>query len=133
MKHALQWSLIFLVSVTLLGCSTAPPVKKETGSVSYTETGEASFYADKHESQKTASGELYNPDLKTAAHRTIPLGSTIKVTNVDNGKSVVATVNDRGPFVKGRIIDLSKSAFSSIADTSSGVITVQIEVETPTR
>jgi rare lipoprotein A len=128
MKYALQWLIIFLVSAAILGCSTAPPVRNEAATTAYTEAGKASFYADKHQNQKTASGERYNPELKTAAHRTIPLGSKIKVTNVDNGKSVVATVNDRGPYAKGRIVDLSKSAFSSIGDLSSGVISVQIEV-----
>ena len=127
MQHALQWLMIFLVSASILGCSTAPP-KNEAGWIGYTEIGKASFYADKHQFKKTASGELYNHNLKTAAHRTIPLGSKIKVTNVDNGKSVVAEVNDRGPFVKGRIVDLSNSAFSSIGNTSLGLLSVQIEV-----
>jgi rare lipoprotein A len=72
--------------------------------------------------------ELYNHNLKTAAHRKIPFGSKIKVTNVNNGNSVVVVVNDRGPFVNGRIIDLSKSAFSSIGNTSLGLISVQVEV-----
>jgi rare lipoprotein A len=128
MKHALYSLIIFLFSVAILGCSSTPPIKKEVESAAYTETGKATFYAEEHKSEKTASGELYNPDLKTAAHRTIPLGSKIKVTNVDNGKSVVVTVNDRGPFAKDRIVDLSKSAFSSIGSLSSGVISVQIQV-----
>lgn len=128
MKHAAGWAIIFLLSVAILGCTTTPPAEPPAEPATYTETGKASFYADEHASEKTASGELYNPDLKTAAHRTIPLGSKIKVTNVDNGKSVDVTVNDRGPFVKGRIVDLSKSAFSSIGSLSSGVISVRIEV-----
>jgi rare lipoprotein A len=127
MPHAPQRLLIFLVSAAILGCSNAP-TKDESGWIGYTEEGIASFYADKHQFQKTASGERYNHDLKTAAHRKIPFGSRIKVTNVNNGKSVVATVNDRGPFVKGRIVDLSKSAFSSIGNTASGLISVEIEV-----
>jgi len=127
MKCALHKLIIFLVSAAILGCSSTPP-KNEAGWIGYTETGQASFYADKHQFKKTASGGLYNHDLKTAAHRTIPLGSKIKVTNVGNGESVVVAVNDRGPFVKDRIVDLSKSAFSSIGSTSSGVISVQIVV-----
>ena len=127
MKYALHRLIIVLLSVAILGCSSSTP-KDEAKWIGYTETGQASFYADKHQFKKTASGELYNHGLKTAAHRTIPLGSTINVTNVANGKSVVATVNDRGPYVKGRIVDLSKSAFSSIANTSSGLISVQIQV-----
>jgi len=127
MKDALGKLFIFLVSTAILGCSSTAP-KDEGKWLGYSETGIASFYADKHQAKKTASGELYNHDLKTAAHRTIPLGSTIKVTNVNNGKSVVATVNDRGPFVKDRIVDLSKSAFSSIGTTASGLISVQLVV-----
>jgi rare lipoprotein A len=127
MKCTLVRAIIFLVSATMLGCTTTPPTKP-IEPTAYTETGKASFYADKHAFEKTASGELYDPNLKTAAHRTIPFGSKIKVTNVDNGKSVDVTVNDRGPFVQGRIVDLSKSAFSSIGSLSSGVISVQIVV-----
>ena len=127
MKYALGRLVIFFVAIAIFGCSTTLP-EEEGKWIGYTETGKASFYADKHQFKKTASGELYQHNLKTAAHRTIPLGSTIKVTNVDNGKSVVATVNDRGPFVKGRIVDLSKSAFSRIGNTSLGLISVQIEV-----
>jgi len=119
--------LIFLVSVAILGCSSTPE-KNSTGWIGYTEKGIASFYADKHQFKKTASGDLYNHELKTAAHRKIPFGSKIKVTNVTNGRSVVAVVNDRGPFVNGRIVDLSRSAFSSIGNTSAGLISVQIEV-----
>ena len=127
MNCALVRAIIFIVSTAIMGCTTTPPTKPAQPTA-YTETGKASFYADKHAFEKTASGVLYNPNLKTAAHRTIPLGSKIKVTNVDNGKSVDVTVNDRGPFVKDRIVDLSKSAFSSIGSLSSGVISVQIVV-----
>lgn len=126
MTHVLQRAIIFLISVAILGCTTTPPARQPAEPAAYTETGKASFYADEHTSEKTASGELYDPNLKTAAHRTIPLGSKIRVTNVDNGKSVDVTVNDRGPFAKGRVVDLSKSAFSSIGSLSSGVINVQI-------
>jgi len=112
----------------MLGCSSAPTKKVADEWIGYTEEGKASFYADKHQFQKTASGALYNHDLKTAAHKTIPFGSKIEVTNITNGKSVIVVVNDRGPFVNGRIVDLSKSAFSSIGNTSLGLISVQIEV-----
>ena len=64
----------------------------------------------------------------TAAHRTLPFGTKVKVTNVNNGKSVIVTINDRGPFIKGRIIDMSKSSFAKIADLSEGVVDVEIEV-----
>ena len=94
----------------------------------FTETGKASYYADKLLRRKTASGAIYKHELHTAAHKKLPFGSTVKVTNMKNGKSVVVKINDRGPFVKGRIIDLSKAAFSSVDSTSLGLINVKIEV-----
>jgi len=127
MQNKIIWFFVFLVSITIGGCSSVQP-KSGAEWVAYTESGRASFYADKFQFKKTASGELYDHDLKTAAHKKIPFGTKLKVTNVKNGKSVVVTINDRGPFVKGRIVDLSKSAFNSIGNTSSGLISVQIEV-----
>ena len=120
-------SIILIFTILLFGCSSIQH-QSRVDWIGYTESGKASFYADKHQLKKTASGELYNRDLKTAAHKSIPFGSTVKVTNVRNRKSVVVKINDRGPFVKGRIIDLSKSAFSRIGKLSSGIINVRIEV-----
>jgi rare lipoprotein A len=118
---------LFVLFLTMSACSTD---QSGTGRswIGYSESGLASFYADKHQNKKTASGEPYKHALKTAAHKRLPFGSNVKVTNINNGKSVVVKVNDRGPFVKGRIIDLSKSAFSRIGNTSSGLINVKIEV-----
>lgn len=127
MKHALQRLIILLASMAILGCSSIQSKNPEDW-IGYRDTGEASFYANKHQGKKTANGELYKHELKTAAHKTMPFGSKVKVTNVNNGKSVVVRINDRGPFVRGRIIDLSKSAFSSIGNISLGLIDVEIEV-----
>lgn len=121
-------NMLVAASLSLMaGCSTAQPGAEDDW-VGFTETGKASFYADAFQNRKTASGELYKHDLRTAAHKKIPLGSTVKVTNTRNGKSVVVTINDRGPFSKGRIIDLSKSAFSRIGRLSQGLVNVEIEV-----
>lgn len=109
------------------GCSTTPAGAGGNW-VGHSETGKASFYADRYQNKKTASGERYKARQKTAAHRTLPFGSQVRVTNIRNGKSVVVRVNDRGPFVRGRVIDLSRSAFSSIGDTSAGLLDVRIEV-----
>lgn len=79
--------------------------------------GSASWYAL---SSKTASGERMNASLMTAAHRSLPFGSKVKVTNQRNGKSVVVRINDRGPFIKGRVIDLSKAAANKLGFVSSG-------------
>ncbi|WP_318492834.1 septal ring lytic transglycosylase RlpA family protein [Photobacterium leiognathi] len=91
------------------------------------EIGKASYYADKYQGRKTASGQRYDKNKRTAAHRTLPFGTHVKVTNLANNKSVVVTINDRGPYSKGRIIDLSRSAFSAIGKTSSGILKVKVE------
>lgn len=92
-----------------------------------TETGLASFYSDAFEGKKTASGEIYKSSKMTAAHRTLPFGTRVKVTNLSNNKSVTVTVNDRGPFVKDRIIDLSKAAAVKLDYMDQGVTKVKIE------
>ena len=91
------------------------------------ETGLASFYSDAFEGKKTASGEIYKSSKMTAAHRTLPFGTRVKVTNLSNNKSVTVTVNDRGPFVKDRILDLSKAAAVKLDYIDQGVTKVKIE------
>ncbi|PWV53885.1 septal ring lytic transglycosylase RlpA family protein [Chitinophaga sp. S165] len=92
-----------------------------------TENGKASYYADKFEGRKTASGETFRQNGLTAAHRTLPFGTKVKVINVSNGKSVTVRVNDRGPFSQGRVIDLSKKAAKRIGMISTGVAVVEIK------
>ena len=88
----------------------------------------ASYYAKILHHRKTASGERFDNYAMTAAHKTLPFGTEVKVTNLNNGKSVTVRINDRGPFVNGRIIDLSRAAFSQIADLNKGVAKVEIRV-----
>ena len=116
-----------LIFFTMLACSSVPK-EKDSNWIGYTQSGKASYYAMKFQSKKTASGELYDKSKKTAAHKKLPFGTKVKVTNKKNSKSVIVKINDRGPFVNGRIIDLSRSAFSSIANLDTGVIKVKIEV-----
>ena len=85
--------------------------------------GLASYY---WQPQRVASGGWFNPNAMTAAHKTLPFGTKVKVTNKKNGKSVVVTINDRGPYIKGRVIDLSKAAAQRIQMTKSGVVPVTI-------
>jgi len=92
------------------------------------EKGKASYYADKFEGKSTASGQIYHHHLKTAAHPTLPFGTFVKVTNIRNNKTVVVIINDRGPFAKGRIIDLSKSAAREIGGIRLGIFEVEVEV-----
>lgn len=113
--------------ISLTGCASASS-SGDTSGAGYSQTGKASYYADKFQSRKTASGELFDQGALTAAHRKLPFGTKVRVTNVNNGKSVIVRVNDRGPFVKGRIIDLSRSAFLRIGNTKAGVISVRIQV-----
>ncbi|MGQ0529861.1 MAG: septal ring lytic transglycosylase RlpA family protein [Panacagrimonas sp.] len=120
--------LVVLAFLCSLGACSTIPSGAGGKWVGFTESGLASFYADQHQNRKTASGEPYQHGSKTAAHKKLPFGSYVRVTNRGTGKSVVVKINDRGPFVKGRIIDLSKSAFSAIGSTSSGLIEVKIEV-----
>lgn len=95
-------------------------------------TGVASYYHNKFNGRKTASGEVFSNNKLTAAHRTYPFGTYLKVTNVANGKSVVVKVNDRGPFTKEKELDLSRKAFMDITDNpNKGNLQVNIEVVTP--
>lgn len=96
--------------------------------ISQTQTGKASFYADKFDGGPTASGEKYRHSKKTGAHKTLPFGTRVRVTNLDNNKSVEVTINDRGPYVDGRIIDLSKSAAEELDFINKGIAEVRLEV-----
>ena len=82
----------------------------------------------KYQDKKTASGEPFNNYSMTAAHKSLPFGTKVIVTNIDNGKTVVVTINDRGPYVKGRIIDLTQAAFSKIENIDKGLAEVKIKV-----
>ncbi|WP_308992515.1 septal ring lytic transglycosylase RlpA family protein [Mariniflexile litorale] len=95
----------------------------------YKENAHASYYHDKFNGRKTASGEKFDNNLYTAAHKTLKFGTKIKVTNTVNGESVIVTVNDRGPFVKNREIDLSKKAFMEIAKYKlNGYLIVHLDI-----
>ncbi|MXN92547.1 septal ring lytic transglycosylase RlpA family protein [Flavobacterium sp. Sd200] len=116
---------VFLMFATLLvACSS-----KKGAYNSYDKSAVASYYADKFNGRKTASGEKFSNSKLTAAHKKLPFGTKVKVTNKANGKSVVVVVNDRGPFGGGRDIDLSKKAFMQITDNKNhGELKVTIEV-----
>jgi len=90
--------------------------------------GTASWYGPGFHGKKTASGEIYDQNKLTAAHKTLPLGSKARVTNLDNGSAVEVEINDRGPFVEGRIIDLSRAAARALGFVKSGTAPVQVEL-----
>lgn len=93
--------------------------------------GIASYYHDKFHGRTTANGEIYHKDSLTAAHRSLPFQTYVKVTNLSNNKSVIVKINDRGPFVKGRIIDVSKAAASQLGIIKQGVAKVSVEIIKP--
>jgi rare lipoprotein A len=95
------------------------------------EEGEASYYADSLHGNKTASGEPYDKDALTAAHRSLPFGTRVRVTYPKTGKSVEVVINDRGPHAKGRIIDLSAAAARSLGLIEDGHGAVKLRVVTP--
>ncbi|GGB84344.1 hypothetical protein GCM10007424_25470 [Flavobacterium suaedae] len=120
--------LLFIVtSLLLVACSSS---NKASGSYKvYNKRAVASYYANKFNGRKTASGERFSNRKYTAAHKKLPFGTKVRVTNKVNGKSVIVTINDRGPFVRGRHIDLSKKAFMDITDNKNkGLLNVVIEV-----
>ncbi|PIE45808.1 MAG: hypothetical protein CSA44_01540 [Gammaproteobacteria bacterium] len=96
----------------------------------FQQIGTASWYGARFHGRKTANGELYNMQAMTAAHKTLPLGTKVQVTNLANGKKVIVRINDRGPFHKGRIIDLSKKAAKRLGIISSGYGKVHIKTVT---
>ncbi len=93
----------------------------------YSEKGIASYYADKFNGRTTANGEKFNNSKMTAAHKTLPFGTIVKVTNVQNQKSVIVRINDRGPYAHGRIIDLSKKAATELGMLQTGLSEVLVE------
>ena len=90
------------------------------------EIGFASYYADRLQGRRTASGERYDRQDYTAAHRRLAFGTRVKVMRLDNGRSVTVRINDRGPFVKGRVIDLSRAAAEALGMLRAGIVKVRI-------
>lgn len=99
-----------------------------TGSAIYTEEGNASWYGAPFHGRKASNGEIYDMNKLTAAHRTLPFDSIVRVTNLNNGKTTTVRITDRGPFVDNRIIDLSRAAAQEIESIGAGVVPVRIEV-----
>lgn len=117
-------AFLLVMTTLLIACSS-----RKGAYISYDKKAVASYYADKFNGKKTASGESFSNSKLTAAHKKIPFGTKVKVTNLANNKSVIVVVNDRGPFGGGRDIDLSKKAFMEIADNKNhGELKVSLEI-----
>jgi len=102
--------------------------EEELGNFTHYQNGVASYYSKGLNGSRTASGERHHMTEMVAAHKTLPFGTKVKVTNLSNGKEVIVKINDRGPFVRGRVIDLSYGAFSQIESPGKGVTQVKLEV-----
>ncbi|WP_152220638.1 septal ring lytic transglycosylase RlpA family protein [Pseudomonas sp. SCB32] len=122
-------TLLLLAGLALLaGCSTSSyNSDSEVSGRGYRAEGTASYYGKAHHGKRTASGERFNQNTLTAAHRTLAFGTRVKVTNLENGRSVVVRINDRGPFGRGRIIDVSKAAAEQLNMLRSGTARVRLE------
>lgn len=120
------WGLVLLMLSGLVSCRSKTPVVR---SPTYESVGMASYYGKKFHGRKTASGERFNMYAMTAAHKGLPFGAMVRVTHLKNGRSIMVRINDRGPFAKGRIIDLSYAAAKRLGMLAQGVAKVRLRRE----
>ncbi len=117
--------MLFRLAIALCAAILTVPLAA-TDAFAASQQGIASYYGQKFHGRKTASGERYDHNAMTAAHRTAPFGSQIRVTNLSNGRSVVVRVNDRGPWVRGRVVDVSGAAARQLGMTGRGLTRVSV-------
>ena len=140
-RHRSQGSrvLILFLSLSLFvaGWAAAPVVTKDgmpgPSRSPIAVDGIASYYGKEHHGKKTANGEVFDMNKLTAAHRSLPFGSIVKVTNLSNHRSIIVRINDRGPYITGRIIDLSQAAALQLDMIPVGIVRVKVEVLDATR
>jgi len=116
-----------LITITLLVTLCSYTSEYNSNDDSFTEEGIASYYSDYYQGRLTANGEIFEQQKLTAAHKTLPFGTQVSVLNVSNNKSVQVVINDRGPFIEGRIIDLSYLAAEELDMIEKGIVEVKIE------
>lgn len=121
-----RFVLVIIMMISALGLSSFK--NTSTNDNDEVKTSYASYYHDKFNGRRTASGEVFSNSKLTAAHRTLPFGTKVKVTNLRNGESVVVTINDRGPFHASRALDLSKAAFDEIGSLHRGTMPVEYQI-----
>jgi rare lipoprotein A len=128
--------LVALVALGVAGCATAsppattpgPPTAKLIPPPAFSQTGRASWYGEPHHGRRTANGERFDMHALTAAHPTLPFGTRLRVVNLDNDREVEVRINDRGPSIPGRIIDLSYAAARALDAVAAGIISVRLTV-----
>ena len=119
---------LFAACAPRMDAAFAPAAIARAELPAYAQDGEASWYGPGFAGRRTANGEIFDPSQLTAAHKTFPFNTQLRVTNLENGRSVVVRINDRGPFKPGRIVDLSRAAADRIGMIGSGTAPVRIEV-----
>lgn len=129
---AVALAALALALVVPASCGPSPkPAPKRVGvsqpADGTLQRGKASWYGRRHHGRKTASGERFDMHAMTAAHRKFPFGTRVRVTNLKNGRSVVVRINDRGPFGRGRIIDVSEAAARALGMIDAGVVACTVE------
>ena len=138
MATRLRFFLVLASAASLAACAAprpapppapapAPVISAPTPAPTFTQQGVASWYGQSHHGRRTANGESYDMNGLTAAHRTLPFGSVVRVTRIDDGRTVKVRINDRGPYAGNRIIDLSAQAARDIGMTESGTARVKVE------
>jgi rare lipoprotein A len=132
MRRILLFALLLGIAPGCAGSRPAPVVGPALSEepIAFEEEGYASYYGWEHHGQRTASGERFDAGRLTAAHRTLPFGTRVRVTNLDNGRRVVVTVTDRGPFRRHRVIDVSRRAAKDLGFLREGTARVRLEVLT---
>lgn len=127
-KILLNLAICILATPTLFAANASSKSKSDDYKVVSTSTGKASWYGGRWIGRKTANGEIYRAGDMTAAHKTLPFGTRVRVIDQKTGESTVVRINNRGPFVKGRVIDLSEAAASELGMKRRGVARVKLEV-----
>jgi rare lipoprotein A len=128
-RNLLAVALLVLLAGSFLGCGAgASKQVQSSAKVVNVQQGKASWYGKPYHGRQTASGERYDMYDHTAAHKKLPFGTKVRVTNLTNGRHTTVRINDRGPFVRGRVIDLSYSAAKQIDMVQAGVVPVKLEI-----
>ena len=117
-----------MIVLTFLAAFAAAEAEAEVHTGEHELQGLASWYAGKFQGRLTANGEVFDTNLLTAAHKTLPFGTVVRVTHLGNGRSIEVRINDRGPFVEGRVIDLSRAAAEAIGMTGEGIAPVELTI-----